>query len=125
MQHDAITYAQKILNMINEIDTLVDRLQEAGEIKATGISNYDRKLAITVLKLKNGMIGTIEDEDGTFISIPSNLAVRDRELIAKGIVYMAAYEKESGEAGYKGIISMLEAKRAQLNGLQSINKVLQ
>jgi len=122
---DAITYAQKIEDMISEIETIVDSLQEAGEIKAKGISDYDRKLAITVLKLKNGLIGTIEDEDGTFISIPQNLSVRDRELIAKGLVYMASYEKESGEAGYKGLISTLEARRAQVNALQSINKVLQ
>jgi hypothetical protein len=122
---DAITYAQKIEDMINEIEIIVDSLQEAGEIKAKGISDYDRKLAITVLKLKNGVIGTIEDEDGTFISIPQNLSVRDRELIAKGLVYKAAYEKEAGEAGYKGLISTLEARRAQVNALQSINKVLQ
>jgi hypothetical protein len=122
---DAITYAQKIEDMIGEIETIVNSLQEAGEIKAKGISDYDRKLAITVLKLKNGIINTMEDEDGTFIVIPPSLPVRDRELIAKGLVYMAAYEKESGEAGYKGLISTLEARRAQVNALQSINKILQ
>lgn len=124
-QHDAITYAAKIEQKINEIETLIDSVQDAADNKALGIANYDRVLAITILKIKNGIIATMEDIDGNTIEIPKNLAQNLIEKIARGIVYQEAYNKESGDAGYKGLITMIEAKKASLNGLQSINKVLQ
>lgn len=124
-QHDAITYARMIEEKIKEIDNLIDNVQDAADSKALGIANYDRKLAITILKLKKGLITTMPDEDGSLIDIPSSITARDRELIAKGVIWQESLAKESGDSGYKGIITMIEAKKAQLNGLQSINKVLQ
>lgn len=122
---DAITYAQKIEIKINEIDNLIDNVQDAADNKALGIANYDRKLAITILKIKNKQITEMEDVDGNMIEIPSSLAQNLIEKIARGIVWKESLDKESGDAGYKGLITMIDAKKAQLNGLQSINKIVQ
>lgn len=121
---DIITNAQKIEAMIEEIETLVDNIPEAAEAKALGISNYDRQLALTIVKIKNGQITQMEDSNGELIDITSLPATLIRD-VAKGIIWKAAYDKESGDAGYKGIITMVDARKAQLNGLQSVNKVLQ
>lgn len=121
---DILTNAQKIENHLILIDKLIDEIPESSMEKANGIANYDRAIAITILKLKNGDITEMEDFNGETIfldKLPATLIPQ----VAKGICYKEAFDKEMGEAAYKGIITMIEARKAQLNGLQSINKVLQ
>ncbi len=45
--------------------------------------------------------------------------------IAKGIVYKESFAKESGDAEYKATVSIVDAIKAELNGLQSINRHLE
>lgn len=121
---DALTTATKIEMMIGKIEALVEQIPEISMEKANGTSNYDRAMAITVLKLKNKQILSMQDLDGSRIAIDNPPATLI-PLIAKGICYKEAFDKEVSEAGYKGIITMIDAHRAMLNGYQSIFKVLQ
>ena len=121
---DILTNADKIERLIAEIDIICDNIPDAGDEKAIGISEYDRAIAIPSAKIKNGMITYIEDLDGTKIPIsssPANLI----PIYAKGICYREALRKERADAGYKGLISILDARKSQMNGRQSINKVIQ
>lgn len=120
---DILTNAKKIEDMIQHIEDLVERIPDSSYEKATAIANYDRAIAIASAKIKNGDIKEIEDINGKMIPIgpsPANLI----PLYAKGICYQEVFAKEAGEAGYKGVITMIDARKAQLNGLQSINKVI-
>jgi hypothetical protein len=115
---DILNNANKIERMIGLIEELVSQIPDAAVEKANGIANYDRELAITILKMKNGEIGEFEGIE--IKNVPATLI----PAIAKGICYKACFDKEAGDAGYKGLISVLEARRAQLNGHQSVFKVL-
>lgn len=121
---DILTNADKINRMIEEIEAILNSIPEAADEKAMAISGYDRELAITIIKIKNGLIKEIEDFDGTMIPL-GPVTATERVTIAKGIIYQASLRKEAADAGYKGIVSTLDARKAQLNGLQSLNKVIQ
>ena len=121
---DVLTNVNKIERLIDEIDTICDNIPDSADHKAITYSAYDRAIAIASAKIKNGLIKHIEDFDGTKIPIsasPANLI----PIYAKGVCYKEAYDKIQGEAGYKGLISTLDARKAQLNGRQSITKVIQ
>lgn len=115
---DILTNAQKIDQMIQQIEELICTIDEMATDKSNGIANYDRELAITILRLKNKDI--TEFEGNKIDNLPATIL----PIIAKGIIYKAAFDKEIGDAGYKAIITKIEARKSQLNGLQSINKHL-
>lgn len=117
---DAITYAQKIVEYSDLIEELVGELVDAATAKATAKAELARATAITMLKLKNGLIDEYEEMD-----LGKNLSVKDRELITDGINYRYIFKKEETEALYKALVTKIDARRAQLNGYQSLNKVLQ
>ena len=63
--------------------------------KGLAISNYDRMLAITVLKLKNRLIKEMSDpETGEVIPIPV-LPATSLTVIAKGICWMHKGREEA------------------------------
>jgi hypothetical protein len=115
---DPILVAQLIQDKILELDQERPRLFDTSQSKAQAISDYDRAMALVVLKLKNG---TIKEFEGEPII---NLAVTLIPLIAKGICYKECFTKEAEEGGYKAVISNIEVLKTQMNGLQSINKYL-
>lgn len=115
----------EIREKIAEIKQARKRIFAAATEKAESISNYDRAIAITVLKLKNRLITEMADpETGEVINIPQ-LPATTLPLIAKGICWMHSGRKEEAEAMYKAILSNLDAIKAELNGLQSISKHLE
>jgi hypothetical protein len=121
---DAISYRDKIEREIAEIEKLVGKIEQYSINKAQSKSAHERAIAIYILKLKSGIIRQWEYEPGK--SIPTEgLAATDRIPIAKGMAWQESYEFEESEALYKGLIVQIEARRAILNGYQSINKVLQ
>jgi hypothetical protein len=116
---DILTTAQKIKSKIEDIEKMADKLQQAGIEKASTSADYDRAIAITSLRLRNGVI---EEWEGEKVgSLPATLIPG----IAKGICYKESYDKEMGETGYKSLTTKIDAHKAVLNGLQSINKVVQ
>jgi len=115
---DIITLTEQIQKKINEIDMIRMQIKERGENKSQTIGEYEREIAVTIIKLKNG----IEFEvDGQKIQNPQ---VTILEKIARGICWDKKIEMEKADAAYKSIIVNLEAVEAQLNAFQSLNRHL-
>jgi hypothetical protein len=102
------------VEVARQIETCIRAIGEEGklspdliEAKAKAQMEYDKALACEVLRLK---------EDGIQISIV--------EKVAKGNISDAKYGLELAEAKYKANFSRLDCLKAQLNGLQSINRHL-
>lgn len=87
--------------------------------KSTAISNYDKALAITIIKLRNGI--EIEFEGEKVKDPPTTIM----EKIAKGIIWKERLEMEEADSEYKSLITNIETVKAELNGLQSINRHLE
>ena len=120
---DCHTSVNEIRNKIAEIKDARKGIFNAAREKATSISYYDRAIAVTIIKLKNGLITQIPDpETGELIEI-KNFPASVLPQIAKGICWMEAGRKEEAEALYKAILSNIEAIKAELNGLQTIAKI--
>jgi hypothetical protein len=115
---DIMSLAYQIQDKVTEIEIERKKLDALAKRKAATQSNYDRMMSLVILKIKNG---TIREHDGEPIGsiVQSNIPI-----IAKGICWNECLEKEEAEALYKACISNLEAMKAELNGLQSINRHL-
>jgi hypothetical protein len=116
---DIRTNAIKIEKTINQIEGLVDELEESAIEKANGKANYSKAIGLMILKLKNGVITNFEGQE------IKGITAGERLKIAEAICYKEEFDKDSSENLYKAIIVKIEARKAQLNGYQSINKVLQ
>jgi len=113
---DAITLRQKIESKIELLEKGRTRIFKAARYKAQTSGEYDKVLALTMLRLKSGLIKEFE---GVAIEGVTATTV---EKIAKGLCWNEAIKKEEGEALYKSLISSIDCIRAELNGLQSVNK---
>ena len=100
--------------MIVEIGKCRREIEEKGKSKAKAISDYDRKMAITLATLRNSE--SYELSGKTYKQPPVSIM----EKIAKGICSDEIYAREVAESNYKACISNLEAMKAQLNAFQSI-----
>lgn len=116
---DILTTAQKIEFKIEDIENMAGKLEQAALEKSTTLADYDRAIAVTTLQLRNGVIKEFEGQEVG--NIPATLI----PLIAKGICYKEAFDKEMGETGYKSLTTKIDAHKAVLNGLQSINRFIQ
>lgn len=115
---ETLDVSKEILNKIDEIEKLKKMNKEMIDKSAQAMSNYDKELALTIVKLRNGVAMEI---DGVEIKDPPATII---EKIAKGIIYQARLDLEKAQGYVSGIKSNLMATQAQLNGLQSINRHL-
>lgn len=81
-------------------------LKERAEAKAKAISEYDKALGLSILELKESHPATI------------------CEKIAKGQIYQKRYDMEVADAMYRNAVTKIECVKAELNGLQSVNRHL-
>jgi len=117
---DILTSCRRIESKIQELETHRESILDAATKKATTLSEYRKKKAVTVLKLRNKMIPSFE---GIVISYP--LAVTLVDSIATGICYKELLYRHDAEGSYKGLVTIIDSIKAELNGLQSINKHLE
>ena len=89
-------------------------LQERSKRRAETIAEYEKDLAITIIKLKNGVMMTLETEQ--ILLPPASTA----EKIARGICWKEKLAMEQSDAEYRNAIAGMRALEAQLNGYQSI-----
>ena len=115
---EAIDVAKKIESKISMISKMRGQLADRAERKSIAISTYEKILAITMIKLKNGEEMILE---GQLIINPQATIL---EKIAKGLCWKEKLELELAESSYKSLITNLDCIQAELNGLQSINKHL-
>jgi len=111
---EIMTIAQEIRSKIKEIDSIRASIKERGIQKARTISEYEKALAVTIIKLKNGVEFVFE---GEIISKPP---VTILEKIARGICWKEKQSAEEAEALYKSATSNMQAVLAQLNADQSL-----
>lgn len=116
---DPIKVADLIQDKIAEIRIARLLIKEYATRKSTSAAKYSKQIAIVTLQLKNNQIEQFEGE-----IIPPNPAVTLIKTLAEGICWEAELEKEEGENQYKGLIAILDAIKAELNGLQSVNRHL-
>jgi len=118
------TSAAEIKKKIAEIKNARSGIFDAAKEKGNSISNYDRAIALTILKIKNGLITEMADpETGEVVQIPQ-LPATVIPQIAKGLCWMESGRKEEAEALYRAILSNIEAIKSELNGLQTITKYI-
>lgn len=111
--------AQKILSKNEELEKMRGVVKERAARKSEAIANYDKELAIVMIKLRNGV--EIDFEGQKILDPPTTII----EKISKGVCWKAKLELEQADSEYKSVITNMESVRAELNGLQSINKFLQ
>lgn len=116
---DILTTNQNIEKKIKQLDSAQQLLKERAEAKAETIAKYEKQIAITLIKLKNGQVFEL---DGEKIENPP---VSICEKLAKGICWKEKLDMEKAEAEYKNIVKGLESLEAQLNGYQSILRYMQ
>lgn len=108
--------AQKILETIAELDQARKLLRERAEDKSMSIADYDRKIAQTIISLKNGKIYYIDGEE------IQNPPATIMEKIARGICWQAKLNMELADSMYRNVIVTLNSIQAILNAYQSINR---
>jgi hypothetical protein len=106
---DVVKVAMEIKSAIRAIKTenQPGKYEALIKAKAEAMAEYDKQLAIEILRLKDQKVP---------ISI-----IRD---VAKGNISEYLYRKTVAEEALKALFSRLENLRAQLNGLQSVNRHL-
>lgn len=116
---EIVEVADNIQELIKEIGKCRREIEDKGKAKAKAISDYDRKIAVTLATLRNTEEYTLAGK--TYKTPPVTIA----EKIAKGVCSEERYAMELADSGYKATISNLEALKAQLNGYQSIFRHLE
>ena len=113
----------EISHRINEKIELLEKgrslLLKRARRKAESIANYEKVLAITIIKLKANAIPEIFGME--IDNLPATLI----EKTARGLIYSEKLEMELAEAEYKAAIVGMSAIQAELNGYQSINRFLE
>jgi len=115
---DVIEVAKRMNHRINALEKARDNLQSLASLKAESIALYEKVLAVTIIKIKNGM--EVELNERHIVNPPVTIM----EKIAKGICWEEKLAMEKAEAMYKAEVVSVTALVAELNGYQSINKYL-
>ena len=112
----------KIASLIQAKITLLAKgrtiIKERAIEKARSSSKYDKELALTIIRLKNGE--KLELEDKTI----ENPVATISEKIAKGIVWEFKLENEKAEALYKASITNMNSLTTEVNALQSLLRIM-
>lgn len=108
--------SKEIIKKINQIEIIRAEIKERGIKKAVANSDYDKKIAITIIKLKNGAEMQLENE---FIKNPPATII---DKIARGICWQEKLNMDKADSEYKSCISNLDAVQSQLNAYQSLNR---
>jgi len=116
---DVTSIADKIKEKVALLEEGRKQLRDKAHYKAETISNYERRLAIVLIRLKNGEPLSLE---GNVIEKPPATTT---EKIAKGICWEDKLALETAEAEYKLTLAKMQAIQAELNGYQSIYRHLE
>ncbi len=106
-QMSVFDVADKIQSCMKQVVTNVELLDELADKKALSIAEYDKRIAMKELLLKEKHPVTL---------------IKD---LAKGDCCNYRYEMEVATSKYKSTLTKIESYQAILNGWQSINKYLQ
>lgn len=115
---EPLIVAEKIQKKIELLETMRIEIKDRAINKANAISEYDKVLAVTIIKLKNKV--EMELDGQKIIDPPASYL----EKIARGICYKEKLEMEKGDALFKSLNSNMNSVMAELTGYECINKYL-
>ena len=115
---DIKNIADEILGKIKLLERMQVEIRDRSVEKAQNGAEYEKQLAIVIIKLKNGV--EIELEGNKICNPPATIL----EKIARGICWESKLKADESEALYKSLIANIDSVQSQLNGLQSINRYL-
>ena len=115
---DILVIAERIEQKIKLLENMRKEIRERAEKKAVTMAEYDKVLAVTIIKLKNNV--ELEFE-GLKIEHPQATVM---EKIAKGICWKERLEAEKADALFKSLTSNIASVMAELTGYECINKYL-
>lgn len=111
---DIITINQQINDNIQLLRKTRDSLKLRAEDKARAAGEYEKEIAVTLLRLRNN--DPVEFEGRTIENCPVSIM----EKTAKGICYKQSIEKDIAESNYKNAVHALQSVQAIINALQSM-----
>jgi hypothetical protein len=114
---ELIKLAKLITDKIDDLEKLGKLLHEYSIKKANTISDYDKAMAITILKIRNAG-DTFVFEGEKIVNLPASVM----EKVAKGLCYKERLAMELADAEYGALTTKIRATEAILNGYQSINR---
>jgi len=115
IQHVADKIKENILLLAKTRNTLLLRARQ----KSRAITVYEKELAKTIMRLRNGEILNIDE-----YKTPENIPVTLIEKTAKGICYKLKFAMDLSETKYKSAIVAMRAIEVTINAYQSINRYL-
>ena len=105
-----------IEDKIKLLETGRGRLEKDSFEKASNLALYEKELAKTIIKLKNGEEMELE---GAKIQNPPTTIM---EKIARGLCYQEKMNADLAETTYKSTIVKIQTVQAELNAYQSLYK---
>ena len=120
MSNDILTNADKIEHQNKIIEEFLDLIDGATTLKAEALRDHKKDVALTSLKIKEGLITEFEG-----VKLPIKVTDTFLKTIIEGMCYQSLYNMTQATDSYKSLIVKLDGKKAILNGLQSINRHLQ
>jgi len=115
---EVVQMAEQIESACREIQRLSGQLDKLGQRQAEAAAEYDKAIAIALVKLKNG-----EEMDVFGMKVKSPPATTS-EKIAKGLCYQERLNADLAESALKACQQKLRAAEAILSGRQSKNRYL-
>lgn len=116
---DLIKYKTRIEEVIVELGKCRRKLEAKGKAKAETLSDYDRRIAVAIVSLRDGDDLKLGDR------IIKPLPVSVMEKVAKGICRDDRLAMDMAESAYKACITNIQVLMAQLNAYQSIYRHLE
>ena len=115
---EALEVAKEMQIKINTIKKMRGELSNRASTKSYAVANYEKNIALTIAKLRNG----IEiDFEGQKIKDPP---VTIMEKLVRGICWKEKLDMEDAENMYRSLIVNIGCVESELNALQSINRYL-
>lgn len=111
---DIIKISDEIYKKVKLLEKIRGVIKERAEGKAGAAAEYDKVLALTIMKLQAGKEIELEGEK------IQNPAATITEKIAKGVCWKEKLEMDKAEALYKCAISNISSVESEMNGLQSV-----
>ena len=108
----------KIQRCIDMIDIERPKLSDMAHTKAVKIAEYEKAIAVTIMKLNAGKPAEL---DGETIKDPAKSIM---EKLAKGLCWQEKLASEVADSAYKSQVLKLDCVKAQLSGYQSVNRFL-
>ena len=116
---DIITINQDLTDNILALKKAVNTLLTRATDKADALGAYEKKLAITMLELKNGKV---IDFEGTEVSFSSATGL---EKIAKGVCYKESIALDLAESKFRSLQIDINSYQTVINALQSQLKYIE